>query len=94
MAMNADECRRNRLTREAMLEHDQQLLAVVNQAYRQIEKAYRNSIDYQAMVRRYPQLQRAIGRCSQADWVGGTPPWRHSDRSGVLLQWDRSHGEH
>jgi hypothetical protein len=91
--MNADECRRDRLTREAMLEHDQQLLAVINQAYRQIERAYHNSSDYQTMVRRYPQLQRAISRCHQADWVGGTPTWRHPDRSGVLLQWDRSHGE-
>lgn len=59
--------------RAAISEHDRQLLEVVDQTYRHLEKAYHNSDTYQAMVRQYPELQRSIARCERGDLVGGVP---------------------
>jgi len=61
------------MARAAISEHDRQLLDVVDQTYRQLEKAYRNSATYRAMVRQYPELQRSIARCKRGDLVDGVP---------------------
>lgn len=73
--MDADEFRRSRLTRAAISEHDQQLLAVVCQTYRQLEQSYHQSAAYRAMVNRYPELERSIALCSRSDLIGG-PQYR------------------
>ena len=72
----------------------QPLPAQTDQNYRQLEQHYRRSAQYAAMVARYPQLRHWINACSNADLVGQPPeePQQHAV-PGVVLQWDRSHGE-
>jgi|GEM_PF-1764482 hypothetical protein len=101
--MTTDDFQRSRLARDAAAEPDEQLLAVIEQtyrqlesAYRQLEAAYRRSPAYGAMIARYPQLARAIDRCRQSDLVG-EPSAPHAPRRPGLpmpsLQWERSHGD-
>lgn len=88
--MTSQDCERSRLLRDAALEHDEQLLALLHQTYRQLEATYRRSPAYGAMVARYPQLARAIAHCRQSDLVGDRPVPRPSRPT---LQWERSHGD-
>jgi hypothetical protein len=61
--------------------------------YRRLERDYRGSAQYAAMVERYPQLKASIEQCSQGDLIhdgtGLLPP----QAAGVQLEWERSHGE-
>ena len=60
--------------------------------YRVLERHYRQSPQYAAMVARYPQLRHWIEACDQAELVDDGQR-RGSGPSAVQLQWDRSHGE-
>ncbi len=40
-----------------------------DQDYRQLERSYRHSPQYAAMVQRYPVLRHAIQDCQQAELV-------------------------
>jgi len=76
------------------LVHGQPLSMQNDQDYRQLEQHYRRSAQYAAMVARYPQLRHWISTCSTGDLVGD--PTGNPDQHGlpgVVLQWDRSHGE-
>lgn len=76
------------------LVHSQALPPQNDQDYRQLEQHYRRSAQYAAMVARYPQLRHWISACSTGDLVGDPPgdTGQHG-LPGVVLQWDRSHGE-
>ncbi|NDC35236.1 MAG: hypothetical protein EBZ51_07595 [Synechococcaceae bacterium WB9_2_112] len=76
------------------LMHGQPLPAQTDHDYRQLEQHYRRSAQYAAMVARYPQLRHWISHCSNVDLVGdpAETPIGHAV-GGVVLQWDRSHGE-
>jgi len=65
-----------------------------DQDYRLLEEGYHQSAAYAAMVERYPLLRRTIAACRGVGLVGHpkTPPSNHQP-SGVVLQWERSHGE-
>jgi hypothetical protein len=94
--MTTDDFLRSRLARDAAAEHDEQLLAVLDQTYRQLEAAYRRSPAYGAMIARYPQLARSIDRCRQSDLVGERLAPHAPRRPGLpmpSLQWERSHGD-
>ncbi|MFM2081148.1 MAG: hypothetical protein RLZZ124_1697 [Cyanobacteriota bacterium] len=54
------------LARQAALEHDRLLLAVIRETYRNLERAYRSSEQYARMVREHPELARAIDRSELA----------------------------
>ena len=60
--------------------------------YRTLERHYRQSPQYAAMVARYPQLRQSIEACGTAELVDDAPQ-RSSGPSGVDLKWERSHGE-
>lgn len=63
--------------------------------YRERENSYRRSSAYAGMRRRYPQLRYWIARCRQPDLIGGSasPAAPQPVLPGVMLQWQRSHGE-
>ncbi|MDI9405259.1 MAG: hypothetical protein QM522_01010 [Chitinophagaceae bacterium] len=59
--------------------------------YRLLERNYRQSAQYAAMVERYPLLKQSIETCQQGDLIGDASP--SSQLTAVHLEWDRSHGE-
>lgn len=61
--------------------------------YRELERCYHQSAEYAAMVERYPLLRRTIQSCRNAALVGRPTTRPHPDLPGVLLRWQRSHGE-
>ena len=65
-----------------------------DQDYRLLEHDYHQSAAYAAMVERYPLLRRTIAACRDKALVGH-PKVLHSSEQppGVVLQWERSHGE-
>jgi len=70
------------------------LQPVSDQDYRLLEEEYRQSAAYAQMVERYPLLRRTIAACRGMGLVGHpkTPLSNHQP-PGVVLQWERSHGE-
>ena len=60
--------------------------------YRTLERHYRQSPQYAAMVARYPQLRQSIEACGTAELVDDAPS-STVDQPAVMLQWERSHGE-
>ena len=94
--MTIDDLRRTRLTRNALSEHDQQLVDVLCQLYQCLGDSYHRSEAYQRMVVRYPALAAAIERCHN-DWPvpemhPHRPPRPLGSRATPLL-WERSHGD-
>ena len=76
------------------LVHSQQLPLQSDQDYRQLEQHYRRSAQYAAMVSRYPQLRHWINVCRHSELVADhLPGSQQQDHQGIVLQWDRSHGE-
>ena len=65
-----------------------------DQHYRLLEQGYHQSAAYAQMVERYPLLRRTIAACRGKGLVGypKTPP-SNAQPPGVVLQWERSHGE-
>ena len=62
--------------------------------YRRLEHHYHHSAEYAAMVERYPLLRRSIADTRGARLEGHPATGLRTDESSVVLQWDRSHGEH
>jgi len=76
------------------LMHGQPLPAQTDHDYRQLEQHYRRSAQYAAMVSRYPLLRHWIDACRHSELVAD--PLQGSQQQGqpgIVLQWDRSHGE-
>ncbi|MFM7549160.1 MAG: hypothetical protein ACKO8I_09870 [Cyanobacteriota bacterium] len=61
--------------------------------YRELERCYRQSLAYAAMVERYPLLRSAIASCRGIALVGRPSAPPRADVPGVRLHWQRSHGE-
>jgi hypothetical protein len=79
---------------DADLVHGQQLPLQSDQDYRQLEQHYRRSAQYAAMVSRYPLLRHWIDACRHSELVADPLPGsQHQGQPGIVLQWDRSHGE-
>jgi len=79
---------------DADLVHGQQLPLQCVQDYRQLEQHYRGSAQYAAMVSRYPLLRHWINACRHSELVADPQPGsQHQGQPGIVLQWDRSHGE-
>jgi len=65
-----------------------------DQDYRLLEEGYHQSPAYAAMVERYPLLRRTIAACRGKGLVGHPKTSPSNNQSpGVVLQWERSHGE-
>jgi hypothetical protein len=64
-----------------------------DQDYRLLEHSYRNSPEYAAMVERYPLLRSLITTCVSSELVGHPLAIACVEQPGLMLQWDRSHGE-
>jgi hypothetical protein len=65
-----------------------------DQDYRLLEEGYHQSAAYAAMVERYPLLRRTIAACRGKGLVGHPKaPSSNHQQPGVVLQWERSHGE-
>ena len=65
-----------------------------DQDYRLLEHDYHQSAAYAQMVERYPLLRRTIADCRGTDLVGDpTTAPSNAQPAGVVLQWERSHGE-
>jgi len=64
------------------------------QDYRLLEQGYHQSAAYAEMVKRYPLLRRTIADSRGKSLVGHpkTAP-SNAQPPGVVLQWERSHGE-
>lgn len=76
------------------LVHGQQLPLQSDQDYRQLEQRYRRSAQYAAMVSRYPLLRHWIDACRHSELVADPLPGsQQQGQPGIVLQWDRSHGE-
>jgi hypothetical protein len=76
------------------LVHGQQLPLQSDQDYRQLEHHYRRSAQYAAMVSRYPLLRHWIHACRHSELVADPLPGSEQQgQPGIVLQWDRSHGE-
>ena len=79
---------------DADLVHGQQLPLQSVQDYRQLEQHYRRSAQYAAMVSRYPLLRHWINACRHSELVADPQPGsQQQGPPGIVLQWDRSHGE-
>jgi hypothetical protein len=79
---------------DADLVHGQQLPLQSVQDYRQLEQHYRRSAQYEAMVSRYPLLRHWIDACRHSELVADPQPGsQQQGPPGIVLQWDRSHGE-
>ena len=78
----------------ADLVHGQQLPLQSDQDYRQLEQRYRRSAQYAEMVSRYPLLRHWIDACRHSELVADPLPGsQQQGQPGIVLQWDRSHGE-
>ena len=76
------------------LVHSHQLPQQSDQDYRELERQYHRSAQYAAMVSQYPQLRHWINACRRSPLVGDAPEQaKHHTPKGIVLQWDRSHGE-
>ena len=76
------------------LVHSHQLPQQSDQDYRALERQYHRSDQYAAMVSRYPQLRHWIKACRSSPLVGDPQVQaKHLNQRGIVLQWDRSHGE-
>jgi hypothetical protein len=65
----ADNQHHQRPRHDTALVHGDQPSMQPDQDYRQLERSYRHSPQYAAMVQRYPVLRHAIQDCQQAELV-------------------------